>query len=76
MMATKKHIELVEAVNNSKTELEHTIAQARLDGFRIGLRAAGKEPDLAGFDWHYISQGVDRPTCCGVWLDWEPDRMV
>jgi len=26
---------------------------------------------LMDCDWHYINQGIDRPMCCGVFLDWE-----
>lgn len=67
-----KHIEYVEAVNNATTREEHDLAEVRLRAFREGLRAAGVEPDLMGCDLFYMDQGIDRPMCCGVWLDWEP----
>jgi len=41
-------------------------------GFRKGLEAAGIRPALMACDLYYLNQGVDRPMCCGVWLDWNP----
>lgn len=32
-----RHIEIIESVNNAKTELEHRSALERLGGFRLGL---------------------------------------
>ena len=69
-MASKKHIEAVEAVNNATTETAHREAQVYLQGFREGMRDAGLEPDLIGCDMYYIDKGIDRPMCCGVFLDW------
>lgn len=71
----KKHIELVEAVNNAKTQQEHDLAEAVLKGFRLAL-AEAYDSEL-GFmlmdcDSHYMNQGIDRPMCCGVFLDWKP----
>jgi hypothetical protein len=71
-MLNALHIARVEAVNNATTEVEHRLREAELRAFRDGMRAAGVEPDLMGCDWHYIEQGVERPMCCGVWLDWTP----
>lgn len=75
-MRGEKHIELVEAVNNATTEIEHSIADAKLHGFRLGLRHAGAKLNLADCDMFYIDQGIDRPMCCGVFLDWEPSKRV
>ena len=68
----EKHIELIEAVNNAETEVEHYYRYERLRGFRDGLEAAGRRVPLCDADNHYLYQGIDRPMCCGVWLDWEP----
>jgi hypothetical protein len=65
-----KHIKLVEAVNNSKTESEHYANNRQLKGFREALDIM-KINQLMDCDWHYINQGIDRPMCCGVFLDWE-----
>lgn len=70
----ERHIELVEAVNNAKTLREHELAEARLRGFRDGLEIQGKIGQLSACDLHYITQGIDRPMCCGVFLDWEPEE--
>ena len=70
----EKHIALVEAVNNSKTEYEHRAQDSRRAGWIQGVRDCGYHVDQCAADLHYIDQGVDRPMCCGVWLDWEPSE--
>jgi hypothetical protein len=70
------HMSLIDAVNNSQTELQHQLAEARLGGFREGLRIGGYEPDLIAADMHYLDQGIDRPMCCGVFLDWKPAKQI
>ena len=70
----EKHIALVENVNNSLTHEEHERAQARLRGFREALDCMWPRPmHLIECDNHYLRQGIDRPMCCGVWLDWVPN---
>lgn len=66
-----KHIELIEAVNNSTTDEHHNYAQQRLYGFRNALEIM-KVYQLSHCDNFYLEQGIDRPMCCGVWLDWKP----
>jgi hypothetical protein len=68
----EKHIELVEMVNNSYSLTEHTIAEARLRGFRDSLYVQNLH-QLIDCDMYYINQGIDRPMCCGVFLDWKPE---
>jgi hypothetical protein len=63
-----RHIKLVEAVNNAKTEKEKNTASDVLYGFREALEVMGVN-QLMECDLHYINQGVDRPMCCGVFLD-------
>jgi hypothetical protein len=70
-----KHIQLLEAVNNAKTQAEHDRAEAVLEGFRIALAEAYEHRlgiDLMDCDRYYLDQGIDRPMCCGVFLDWKP----
>jgi hypothetical protein len=66
-----KHIELIEAVNNSKTEEQHYINMARLDGYRTALEIMQEEYYIE-CDRYYIDKGVNRIMCCGVFLDWIP----
>jgi len=70
-----KHIELIEAVNNSLTQAEHDAAEQRLNGFRDALERMNPRPlHFIECDQHYLAQGIDRPMCCGVWLDWTPSE--
>lgn len=69
----KKHLELIEEANNATTDAEHNIALAKLVGFRDALDCMSPRPlHLIECDQHYLMQGIDRPMCCGVWLDWTP----
>lgn len=69
----EKHIELLEAVNNAKTQQEHDRAEAVLEGFRLALDTIyGHGFSLMDADLYYLNQGVTRPMCCGVFLDWKP----
>ncbi len=71
-----KHIELIEAVNNSLTEDEHSHRYERLIGFISGVEVSGRRLNLMEADFHYLDQGIDRPMCYGVWLDWKPAATV
>lgn len=71
-MNYEKHIQLVEAVNNASTETEHFAAEIRLRGWREGMEDAGRPVSLLAADSFYLDQGIDRPMCCGVFLDWRP----
>jgi hypothetical protein len=66
------HIELVRAVNEATTEEGHRIRETMLQGWRKGVTDAGGCVDLCAADSYYLDQGIDRPMCCGVWLDWTP----
>lgn len=68
----KKHIELIEAVNNAKTQQEHDRAEAVLEGFRLALDEFNGRWSGTACDQHYMDQGIERPMCCGVFLDWKP----
>lgn len=72
MSTRRKHIELVEAVNNAKTQAEHDRADAVLEGFRAAFDETYDGFSLMDCDRHYMDQGVTRPMCCGVFLDWKP----
>ena len=74
MTLHEKHILRIELVNESKTQDEHDHALTSLRHWRQGVEDAGLRIDLCAADFHYLNQGIDRPMCCGVWLDWEPTR--
>ena len=76
MSLQEKHIELVEAVNNALTDAAHHEARITLDGFRLAIEEVVDNPgDLyMKCDLHYMNQGIDRPMCCGVFLDWSPAK--
>ncbi len=64
-----KHTELIDAVNDAKTQYERDIAEARLAGWREGVEHwSGIFADIHTMEKH----GRDRPMCCGVLLDWQP----
>jgi hypothetical protein len=71
----EKHIELIEEVNNARTHDEHNLALAKLVGFLAAMDCMNPRPlHLIECDQHYLMQGIDRPMCCGVWLDWVPNE--
>ena len=66
-----RHTDLIDAVNDAKTQREHDYAQAFLDGWRDG---AGTWSGLYA-DMHTMARlGMYRPMCCGVLLDWQPEQ--
>jgi hypothetical protein len=69
----EKHMKLVDAVNNAKTEHEHYTLGQILHGWRDGVVDAGGRVDLCAADLEQFDRGFEhRPMCCGVFLDWEP----
>ena len=66
-----KHIELVKMVNSADFESQHREAEARLRGFRDALNLWDIS-QLMECDMYYINQDIDRPMCCGVFMDWKP----
>ena len=65
-----RHIEIVEQVNNSKDQREHNYNETYLHGFREALILMDIH-QIIECDWHYLEQGIDRPMCGGVFLDWQ-----
>ena len=75
-MATmhEKHMTLVDAVNNAKTEEEHFWKSRYLHGWRQGIEDAGFQLDLCEADLEQFDRGFEhRPMCCGVFLDWQAE---
>ncbi len=71
MTLLEKHIELVKMVNSADSENQHLLAEERLRGFRDCLEVQDIN-QLMDCDWYYIEKDIDRPMCCGVFLDWQP----
>lgn len=72
----EKHMARIDAVNNTTTEAEHQSQAMRLDGWRAGIRDAGGYVNLIAADLEQMdARGVDRPMCCGVFLDWQNAPM-
>jgi hypothetical protein len=78
MTADMEHFYIgwVETINAAATEKGHRELDKARGEFMAQIRSqfgdnvAGRI--LMAADWHYISQGIERPTCGGVFLDWEP----
>lgn len=68
----ERHMQLIDAVNNATTEHAHREADVYLSGWVDGVRFAGEYVDLIRADQEQFSRGIDRPMCCGVFLDWKP----
>lgn len=73
-----KHIELIAAVNNAKTEEQHRTCEIYLRAWRDGVAAkAGVDHWMDAMDWmhadlHHEGADAERPMCLGVFLDWQP----
>ena len=70
----EKHCLLLDAVNNAQTITEHDTMVMCLESWRSGVKDAGAygSISLIDADMYYLDQGIDRPMCGGVWLDWKP----
>lgn len=67
-----RHTDLIDAVNDAKTEHAHAYAEAFLDGWRAGIKEAGRRWCFMEADMHTMARfGEERPICCGVLLDWK-----
>jgi len=68
-----KHTDLIDKVNDAKTEYDHRYADAFLQGWRDGMLDAGDRSwSFFEADQHTFTRFGDRPMCCGVLLDWKP----
>jgi hypothetical protein len=67
-----RHTDLIDAVNDAKTEYRHRYAEAFLQGWRAGQDEAGRRWCFIEADMHTAQRfGEHRPFCCGVLLDWK-----
>jgi len=65
-----EYIKHLIAVNDeTKTEDEHRLLKEWFRGWLEGVE------NTAGYrfngDYYYIDLGIDRPMCCGEFLDWK-----
>lgn len=65
-----RHTDLIDAVNDAKTEHAHFCAEAFLNGWRSGQEDAGRRWNFIEADQHTEQRFPGRPYCCGVLLDW------
>ncbi len=72
---TDKYISLVIKVNNSKTKEEHLENQNHLNSWMEGVKDSNGVVRLVEADLYYLNQGIDRPMCCGVFLDWRENEL-
>lgn len=68
---------IVKRINESKTELEHRLNEARRDGFKEALRACGYDNEATGrmfinADLAHTGDDAKRPMTAGVFHDWKP----
>ena len=72
-MAT--HLQLLDEVNESKTQIAHDLADAWLNGWRDGVGHMGGFWSSLDADNHTAKKyGKGRPMCCGVLMDWKPAK--
>ena len=60
---------LVEVNDETKTEMEHQRLKLEFNGWLQGVEDA--TGGLFNGDYYYIEKGIDRPMCCGMFLDWK-----
>lgn len=66
------HYEMIDAVNEAKTDQEHEAALQRLKGWRIAAEHFGHRLDYCAADLHSMAKyGYDTPMTCGVLHGWE-----
>lgn len=73
---SKSYFEMIDVVNEAKTEREHDHAESRLSGWIECVEFFGKEWSGIDADRHTMRKYGDRPMCCGVLLDWMPNVEV
>lgn len=67
------HLEMVDAVNEAKTEYEHEAAMHRLSGWRMAAEHFGHGWSGMEADFHTMGKyGEEAEMCCGVLFDWKP----
>lgn len=71
-----EHTDLIDAVNDAKTQHAHDAAYWRLQGWRDGITHCGHRWDFIEADQHTESRFPGRPYCCGVLLDWSPSSAA
>lgn len=72
MTLHEKNMARIDAVNTAPTELVHMVAQSELRAWRDGVTDGGGYIDLIAADLEQMdARGIDRPMCCGVFLDWK-----
>ena len=66
--------QLVDAVNNAKTQREHDEAKLILKGYKMRTDQEGLMWPGSALDLSLPDDG--RPACCGEYLDWTPVQTL
>lgn len=73
MTTHERHMELVDAVNDAKTEQVHDMNYWKLQGWIDGVRFSGGSVDFIAADLAQFERGHENvPMCCGVFNNWRP----
>lgn len=63
---------LIDVNDENCSEAEHRLSQSEFRGWKQGVF------DATGYhfngDYYYIEHGIDRPMCCGEFLDWKSQQ--
>lgn len=65
------HTDLIDKVNEAKTEYEHTYAKGVLAGWRLRVEQEGRRWNFMEADYYALEKYGERPICCGELLDWK-----
>jgi hypothetical protein len=76
VVGMSRHTDLIDAVNDAKTEYEHTWSDGFLAGWRAGQAEAGHRWSFVEADTHSMARFGERPICCGVLLGWKPEPVA
>lgn len=76
-----EYLRIVQEINDSATAQHWNRGNDQLLGLKRCLEAMGWDSGDIGqlimdADAHYLAQGIDRPMCGGVFLDWEPMKEM
>lgn len=63
---------LVAAINDAKTQAKHDKAKYIAQGYEQRCRETDISWPCCELDYHF--EDGNRPTCCGEYLDWEPEE--
>lgn len=72
----RAYVRRVVAINSATSREDHDRLEREHAAWKQGVHDAGREVPVLSGDYYYIDHNIDRPMCCGVWLDWTPATVV